>query len=206
MYRFFTLITILSAVFLASSGMARAEGESEPEKIVRYDNPSRYDNYFIQHQFGANQGLYSLGLGYKWQYFEPSVSLGYSPNIKSGAQIVQGNIKGNAKVFDFQSPHIQGLIGASLFVNFSDKAFFALPGKYPDHYYPPNAYFFGLQAQLRHHGFYVEASIIDYFLEVAARNKNSAAYIGDLVSIGFGYTQDIDFEWSDLAKPFEKWF
>lgn len=175
----------------------------EKEELVRYSDPSRYDTYFIQHQVGANQGLYSLGLGYKFSYWEPSFSFGYSPNIRSGAQVLQGNIKQNFKVFDFASPHIQGLIGASLFLNFSPNAFFTVPGKYPDRYYPPNAYFFGIQASLRHHGFFIEASIIDYFLEVAARNENSAAYIGDLLSVGFGYTHDVDFEWSDLTKPFK---
>lgn len=164
-----------------------------------YTDPSKYDTYFVQHQIGANQGYYSLGLGYKWEVFEPSFSVGYTPNIKSGAQVVQGNIKTNWKVFDLKKPHIQMLLGASLFINFSDKAFFQTPGKYPDKYYPPNAYFFGIQAAIRHHGFFIEASIIDYFLEVAARNRNSLAYISELYSVGIGYTHDVDFEWSDLA-------
>lgn len=169
-------------------------------------NPSKTDTYFIQHQIGANQGYYSLGMGYKFEVVEPSFSVGYTPPIKSGAQVVQGNIKTNFKVFDFQKPHIEGLLGVSLLVNFSDKAFFETPNKYPDKYYPPNAYFFAIQGAIRHHGFFIEASIIDYFLEVAARNKNSFEYISELSSIGIGYTHDVDFEWSDLGKPFENLF
>ena len=104
------------------------------QDAVQSSDPSQYDTYFIQHQIGANQGYYSLGLGYKGEVFEPSLSFGYTPNIKSGAQVVQGNIKTNWKLFDFKKPHIQLLLGASLFINFSDKAFFQTPGKYPDKY------------------------------------------------------------------------
>ncbi len=162
------------------------------QSSVEYDNPSATDVYFIQHQVGANQGYYSLGLGYKFETWEPSLSVGYTPPIKSGAEVVQGNFKSNWKVWDLPKPNLQLMLGASLLMNFGDKAFFQTPNKYPDKYYPPNAYFFSLQAAIRHHGFYVEASVLDYFLEVAARNKNSFAYISELLSIGFGYTQDVD--------------
>jgi hypothetical protein len=176
------------------------------DELVRYADPSKVDTYFLQHQIGANQGYYSLGLGYKFAIWEPSFSVGYTPAIKSGAQVVQGNFKSNWKVLQLEKPHLQLLVGASLLVNVSDKAFFQTPNKYPNKYYPPNAYFFAIQAAVRHHGFYIEASIIDYFLEVAARNENSVSYISDLLSVGVGYTQDVDFEWSDLGKPFKDLF
>ncbi len=193
-------VSVLAALYFGQAEVAAADD------LVRYDDPSKYDTYFLQHQIGANQGYYSLGLGYKFETWEPSFSVGYTPAIKSGAQIVQGNLKSNWKVLEFKKPHLQLLLGGSLLVNVSDKAFFQTPNKYPDKYYPPNAYFFALQLAIRHHGFYIEASIIDYFLEVAARNKNSTSYISELLSVGIGYTQDVDFEWSDLGKPFENLF
>jgi len=162
--------------------------------------------YFLQHQVGANQGAYALGLGYQGARYEPSLSFGFTPAIKSGAQITQANIKNNFRILSGKDPDIQWLVGASLLINVSNKTFFTAPRRYPNKYYPPNAYFFALQTTVRHHGFFVEASIIDYFLEVAARNKHSVEYISDLYSVGIGYGQDVDFELSDISRTVRNWF
>lgn len=151
--------------------------------------------YFIQHQIGANQGLYALGLGYKSAVFEPSLSFGYTPPIRNGHQVYQANIKTNWKIIEGKGPDIQWLAGASLLINISKDTFFQVPRKYPNKYYPPNAYFFALNTSLRHHGFFIEASLLDYYMEVASRNKNSTEYISELLSVGVGYTQDVDFGW-----------
>lgn len=162
--------------------------------------------YFIHNQVGANQGLYALGLGYQGDWFEPSLSLGYLPPYKSGAAIYQSNLKTNFRLLGSQDPDIQWLMGASLLVNLSKKTFFEVPHQYPRKYYPPNAYYFAIQTSVRHHGFFVEASIIDYFLEVAARNKHSMQYISDLYSVGFGYGESVDWEFSDLTRVVKSWF
>lgn len=184
--RAYTLISAFLLGFVLSSPLSAA------------DEPAQRDSYFIQHQMGANQGLYSLGFGYKGPIFEPSFSYGYTPAIRSGHQVTQGNIKTNWKVLSGKGPDVEWLIGASLLINISKDTFFQTPRKYPNRYYPPNAYFFALNTAIRHHGFYVEASLLDYYMEVAARNHNGAEYISELVSVGFGYTQDVNFDWSNL--------
>jgi hypothetical protein len=164
------------------------------------------DPYFIQYQLGANQGLYAIGLGHAGETFEPSLSFGYLPPIHGGSEVTQGNLKANWKIVDNTLPNIQWLAGFSLLINVSKETFFEVPKKYPNKYYPPNAYFFSIQTSIRHHGFYIEASILDYYLEVAARNRNSVEYISELVSIGFGYVQPIDFQWSDISNGLRSWF
>jgi hypothetical protein len=147
--------------------------------------------FFVQHQVGANQGFYSMGLGYHGNIFEPSFSFGYVPPVRGGAEVSQGNLKANWKIASGSLPDVQWLAGASLLVNSSRNTFFTVPKKYPRRYYPPNAYYFSLQTTLRHHGFYIELSTLDYNLEVAARNHISIDYIADLVSLGFGYIHPI---------------
>ncbi|RYZ49821.1 MAG: hypothetical protein EOP07_23910 [Proteobacteria bacterium] len=177
----------------------------QSQAFARIDE-STTGNYFIHNQIGANQGAYSLGLGYQGDWFEPSISFGYIPEYKSGSTVTQGNIKGNFRVFTLKDPDIQLLLGPSLLVNVSSKTFFQAPHRYPNKYYPPNAYFFALQASIRHHGFFVEASIIDYFLEVAARNKQTLDTMSDLMSVGIGYETSISWEPSDMYRAVERWF
>ncbi len=174
--------------------------------FARGMDESTMGKYFIHNQVGANQGLYALGLGYQGDWFEPSLSLGYLPPFKSGAAIYQTNLKANFKILTTKEPDFQWLVGTSLLWNLSNKTFYDVPAHYPKRYYPPNAYYFALQTSIRHHGFYVEASIIDYFLEVAARNKNSMSYISDLYSVGFGYGESVDWEFSDLTRSVKNWF
>ncbi len=177
-----TLSLILILLF---SSAAFAEDHDDSDRAT-------VRQYFIHNQIGANQGLYSLGIGYQGDWFEPAISYGYTPRFRGGAEVQQINLEGNFKLITGKNPDVQFLMGMTLMVNSSSHTFFTDPKRYPRGYYPPDAYYFGLQAAIRHHGFYIEANIIDYFLEVAARNSHSASYISDLVSFGAGYNQPVD--------------
>jgi hypothetical protein len=157
------------------------------------EEPAPETRYFLQHQFGANQGLYSIGPGYKGESYEASASFGYVPPFHNASTVTQGNLKVNWKIVDKIKPNFQWLAGVSLLINASDNTFFKPPKPYPNKYYPPNAYFFALQMTIRHHGFYLEASMLDYYMEVAANNRKSAEYLSELLSVGFGYVHPISF-------------
>lgn len=186
------ILSLILLLLFSSPAFGAAE-EEEAKETEESKLTGR--KYFLQHQLGANQGVYSIGLGYQGKVFEPSLSFGYVPPIHRGAEVTQANIKTNWKLLSLEKADFQWLIGASLLINSSANTFFEVPKKYPRRYYPPNAYYFAIQTTVRHHGFYVEASVIDYYLEVAANNKNTTGFLSKLVSLGFGYAQPIDFNW-----------
>lgn len=167
------------------------------------NNEQQGNNYHITQQYGANQGLYAIGLGYKkYNGFEPSMSFGYTPSYKNTISVTQLNFKFNWRAWQLKKnkDSLQWLMGFSLFMNNSPNTYFKVPKHYPNKYYPPNAYFFGLQTTLRHHNFFVELSMLDYYFEVVARNSPGTMRSGDLLSLGFGYVKDIDFQWSDIGR------
>ncbi|SMF12546.1 hypothetical protein [Pseudobacteriovorax antillogorgiicola] len=175
-------------VVLASLKQGVAQEQAVP--------PSRGPDYRLQHQYGANKGFYSLGIGYENHGFEPSVSIGWTP-----PNISQLNFELNWQVWRAAKKEVfECLLGFSLLLNGSPNTYFELPKQYPNKYYPPNAYFFGVQAVLRHHNFYVEISMLDYYFEVLARNAPGTMRSGDLLSVGVGYVQEIDLSWSEFLE------
>lgn len=165
------------------------------------------NQYNITHQYGGNQGFYSIGFGYRYQQFEPSMSFGYSPPLWSSEAITQLNFKFNWELWrNLGRPATEWLMGFSLLMNSSPSTYFEIPKPYPNKYYPPNAYFFSFHSTLRHHNFYIEVSIIDYYLEVIARNSLGSMKTEDLISVGFGYLHDVDFQWRDLNHWLDKLF
>jgi hypothetical protein len=99
--------------------------------------------------------------------------------------ITQLNLKALAAIY--YGEEIRLLIGPALLINASKETFFVLPDKYPDGYYPPNAYFFALQvAVAARNGYFIEASMLDYYFEVLARNPRGSITNASLISLGFG--------------------
>ena len=190
----FVLFMTLSAI--GSFASANQKQQIQPENI-----------YHLSHQHGANQGFYSLGMGYKKDGFEPNVSFGYSPSYQGSAAISQLNFKFNWLIHRHKKPRkFEILTGFSLLMNSSPYTYFNIPKPYPNKYYPPNAYFFALQTVFRHYNFYLEISMLDYYFEVLARNSPGTMRSGDLLSVGFGYVQDIDFQWSEIGDQISKIF
>lgn len=150
--------------------------------------PLQAENRFVL-QSGANQGLIAGGVSGEYGFAYWALTVGLTPAAYHNDVITQGNGKLNFAIVEEGHYHL--LIGGSLFVNASDDTFFTLPGKYPNRYYPPNAYFLGAQATiLAKNGLFIEMSILDYYMEVLARNPRGSITNGEVISLGIGYIFD----------------
>lgn len=136
-------------------------------------------------QAGANQGLVSAGVVGDHDVVKWGVTLGLTPSVSNDRIITQINFETGFMIY--RGDDVRFLIGPALLVNSSNETFFSLPDKYPDGYYPPNAYFFAFQAALAYNnGYFLMASMLDYYFEVLARNPRGSVSNASLVSLGFG--------------------
>jgi hypothetical protein len=136
-------------------------------------------------QAGANQGLLAAGIAGDYAAATWAVTAGATPSSDGKGAIHQLNLEVAASVHDGDDFRL--LLGPAVLINASDETFFELPDKYPRDYYPPNAYFFALQTTLlTRSGFFVEASILQYYLEVLAQNPRGSVSNAELVSLGVG--------------------
>jgi len=140
--------------------------------------------YYVA-QVGANQGLLAGGVGGDYGRLSWATTLGITPSAADDVLITQVNGKCGYAVLDDEAYRL--LLGGALLINPSRRTFFVVPEKYPDRYYPANAYFFALQTTLVwRHGYFVEASILDYYLTLLAENPRGSINNSALVSLGFG--------------------
>lgn len=113
------------------------------------------------------------------------ISFGLTPSTSTENFVTQINLEAAATLY--RGNEVSFLIGPAIFINSSDNTFFSLPDEYPDGYYPPNAYFFALQASLAaKNGFFVEVSMLDYYFEVLMRNPRGSVTNSGLISLGVG--------------------
>lgn len=136
-------------------------------------------------QAGANQGLLAAGVAGDHAAATWAVTAGATPSSDGRRAIVQLNVEVAAAVHagdDFRL-----LVGPAVLINASDETFFVLPDKYPEDHHPPNAYFFALQTTLLiRSGIFVEASMLQYYLEVLAQNPRGSVSNAELISLGIG--------------------
>ena len=136
-------------------------------------------------EMGANQGFLSAGIASDYGPVSWAATYGLTPSARSNVIITQLNLKA-AKSF-YHGQDIRLFLGPALLINGSKETFFIVPEKYPDGYYPPNAYFFALQGALvANNGYFFELSILDYYFEVLARNPRGSVSNLGLLSLGFG--------------------
>lgn len=158
--------------------------------------------WFINVQTGANQGILAAGPGYRSEWgMELSVTWGYSPKLVAGYHdVTQLNTRLNFPIWKNRegADNYEILAGPSLLINASDDTFFKPPRPYPNKYYPPNAWFTSLSLTVRHLGFFLEVSLLDYYMEVLARNPAGSVSLRDVGSLGLGFIYPVDWQPADL--------
>lgn len=138
-------------------------------------------------QAGANQGLFAFGVTADHDAWLWAATYGVTPSSEDDVLITQVNLKSGFAVY--RGDDFRLLLGPVVLLNASDRTFFSLPGQYPDGYYPPNAYFFALNAGITtRSGWFVELSMLDYYFDVLLRNPRGSVANTGLASLGFGRT------------------
>lgn len=135
-------------------------------------------------QAGANHGLLAAGVRLEWLRLQSSFTYGLTPSRYGAALTTQANMKFNFRVVE--ESDFRYYVGGGLLVNHSQFTQFSLPSKYPKGYYPPDAYYFTHQHTFYYGRWFIELSIIDYYIEVLARNEPGDVRFLDTMSLGIG--------------------
>lgn len=148
-------------------------------------------------QTGSFMGLLSVGVGDQAGPFQYSLSGGYTPAELAGGESLFGItprgdlgyllIDGEVKTRLF--------VGTGILFSLDKNTFVLLPDHYPDGYYPSTGMLFapywGLEIQKEQHGFFIEGSTTDFYLELYLRNRQVLS-ITDVSTWGIGYKYYFD--------------
>jgi hypothetical protein len=126
--------------------------------------------------------MLALGVHQEKARIRGDLSLGLTPSSIDGDVIVQFN--GHLGWQWFGSPYMSSL---GVHVNASERTFWTLPSKYPRRYYGQNALFTSLNLAYRWDNIFIQLSILDYYVEVLARNPFGTWPLYSVISVGMGF-------------------
>ena len=145
------------------------------------------ENVFLYNQLGANQGYYALGIGRTFSKgTELSSSLGFNPtrsNLRSWQ--LQLNIAHDWQVWNSGNAILD--LGLATHIDLSQDTFLFLDSKYPEGYYPQNKMIFSFNSRFHYKNFFFAASLLDYYVEVLARNSLDQWVEIKPISLGLGF-------------------
>ncbi len=174
--------------------------DQEPVNQKKKEKPFYIPDYLKQHT-GSYQGLVALGAGYAFfsALWELDILYNYSPASVAGREIHSLSVRNsiNPYVFKVEDFEITPLYLGSFFVfAFHKELDYILPSDYPNSYYPPTAFHYGLHggfeiAWLKKFSWFKKASFsIEYAIHdvaISAYFNESHLKIEEVISWGFGF-------------------
>lgn len=142
-------------------------------KVVK----SKYLPDYAKFQFAGNIGFVSMGGGYSFLSDRINMDLmyGFVPESEGGDEIHSITQKNTFGLYSHNIKHLKFMWTTGFFINYEagENSYVTLPDHYPDDYYSPNAFhfglFIGLKAQRKIPNKYIHK--LDYFAEIGTLAK-----------------------------------